>query len=152
MSLLAENEIDKTYTLEQFISMQSQDETTYKNFSIVHYRLNALFTEQCLLDYYMSELKAVCSKVTSFTVKDIDRYRYFPDILAYDLYGNVQLDYIVMLCNGMIDPKEFDFSRSVLYLPTKAVLNEFLSEIYNSEQTWRRINNDDLKREMAENS
>jgi len=148
MSLLAENEIDKTFTMEEFMAMQSQDETTYRLFSIVHFRQNVLYTEQCLIDFYLSELKSLCSKVTSFTVQDIDRYKYFPDILAYDLYGNVQLDYIVLLCNGMIDPKEFDFSRSTLYLPTKAVLNQFLTEVYKSEANWISINEYDLKEEM----
>jgi hypothetical protein len=100
----------------------------------------------------MKELRAICSKVTEFTVADIDRYKYFPDILAYDIYGNTQLDYIVMLCNGIIDPKEFDFSRSTLYLPAKSVLNQFLTEIANSEDDWISINTQDLKRELKENS
>ena len=115
-----------TYTLSEFISLGMQDEMTYRNFSIISYRMNTEFVDQNILDYYIKELKSVCMKITEFTNEEIKRYMYSPDLLAYDVYGSTQLDFIILLCNGMIDPKEF------------------LSKVYNSETDWMNLNRSEL--------
>lgn len=132
----AKNNPALTYTLSDFIAMKDQDELTYANFSIMNRSLSTEFVEQNILDYYLKELKSLCVKVNSITPEEKIKYIYAPDLLAYDIYGSVQLDFIVLLCNGMIDPKEFDFKRSYLLLPRPAELKEFLSMVYNAESTW----------------
>lgn len=139
------NDPSKTYTLQDFIDVGKQDEITYRNFSILRYAMQTEFAEQNILDYYLSELKKLCIKVNKITEEDIVRYKYNPDLLAYDIYGSTQLDFIILLCNGIIDPKEFDFKRKYLLLPTASILNEFLSKIYNSESSWIDINRAELK-------
>ena len=134
-----------TYTLSEFMDMKSQDELTYENFSIIRYEMQTKFAEQNIIDYYFRELKNICMKITSFTKEEIVKYRYAPDILAYDVYGSTQLDFIVLLCNGIIDPKEFDFKRKYLLLPKAAHLKEFLSKVYNSESGWLELNRAELK-------
>lgn len=141
----AKNDPALTYTLSDFISMGKQDEITYRNFSILRYNMKTEFAEQNILDYYLSELKNCCLKVTEFTEEEITKYKYAPDMLAYDIYGSVQLDFIILLCNGIIDPKEFDFKRKSILLPKKSVLNEFLSKVYNSESSWIDINRSEVK-------
>ena len=132
----AKNNPALTYTLSDFIAMKDQDELTYANFSIMNRSLSTEFVEQNILDYYLKELKSLCVKVNSITPEEKIKYIYAPDLLAYDIYGSVQLDFIVLLCNGMIDPKEFDFKRSYLSLPRPSELKEFLSMVYNAESTW----------------
>lgn len=139
------NDPSKTYTLQDFIDVGKQDEITYRNFSILRYAMQTEFAEQNILDYYLSELKNLCIKVNKITEEDIARYKYNPDLLAYDVYGSTQLDFIILLCNGIIDPKEFDFKRKYLLLPTSSILNEFLSRIYNSESSWIDLNRAELK-------
>ena len=134
-----------TYTLSEFISLGMQDEMTYRNFSIISYRMNTEFVDQNILDYYIKELKSVCMKITEFTNEEIKRYMYSPDLLAYDVYGSTQLDFIILLCNGMIDPKEFDIThRKYLLLPKATILKEFLSKVYNSETDWMNLNRSEL--------
>jgi len=138
------NDPAMTYTLSDFINLGTQDETTYRNFSILSYRMNTEFVDQNILDYYLKELKSVCMKITDFTPEEIIKYKYAPDLLAYDVYGSTQLDFIVLLCNGMIDPKEFDFKRKYLLLPRSSILKEFLSQVYNSETDWMDLNRSEL--------
>jgi hypothetical protein len=136
----AKNDPALTYNLTDFIDMGSQDEQTYENFSILTYMDGVEFSEKCIIDYYIDELKAISLKITTFTEEEINKYRYSPDLLAYDVYGSTQLDFIVMLCNGIIDPKEFDFKRNYLLLPRADVLKAFLSSVYNANGEWHDIN------------
>ena len=125
-----------TYTLPDFVQDGVSDEQTYKNFSITRNTLDAQFVDIDLIDFYIDELKAICVKVEKFTSEEIAEYKYHPDLLAYYLYGSTQLDFVLMLCNGIIDPKDFDFKRGYLLIPRKESLTTFLSEVFNAEKDW----------------
>lgn len=127
----------RTYTLSDFVDIGRQDELTYGNFSTLFRKSDTFsYSDQNILDYYIDELKSICKKVTKLTTDDIAKYKYSPDLLAYDLYGSTQLDFILLLCNGIIDPKEFDFKNSYLLVPPYEDLYNLLSSIYNAENTW----------------
>lgn len=145
--MVSRNDPALTYTLSDFVELGQQDEMTYSNFAIIRYKMSTEFAEQNVVDYYLSELKSICLKITSFTTEEIARYKYSPDLLAYDIYKSTQLDFIILLCNGIIDPKEFNFKRKYLLLPRASVLQEFLSQVYNSESDWLKINRTELKKE-----
>lgn len=134
-----------SYTLTEFVELGKQDELVYENFAILRMKDGIRFVEQTIIDYYMDELKKLCEKVDGITSDDIVKYRYAPDLLAYDVYGTTQLDFIVLLCNGTIDPKEFNFKRKYIMLPRKHILNEFLSAVYNSESVWLETNRSSLQ-------
>ena len=140
------------YTLEKFVNLGSQDELTYNNFSILSSANNITYTDQCILDYYIDDMKNSCKKVTELSSEEINKYKYRPDLLAYDVYGSTQLDFIVLLCNGIIDPKEFDFKKKYLMLPTKQYLNSLLSTIYSSESDWIDINRENMKKTSTSKS
>ncbi len=140
-----EHDPSKTYTLTDFIEYGKQDEMTYNTFSILSITNDITFSEQCITDYYMEELKSICEVIKNITEDEKARYRYRPDLLSYDLYGNTQLDYIILLCNGIIDPKEFDFKRGYIRLIPRGKLIRIMSEIYNSEYDWIRLNRSALK-------
>ena len=133
------NDPATTYTLSDFIAMKTQDELTYTNFGITDYKLGETFIEQSILDYYISELKSLCMKINSFTVEEISRYKYSPELLSYDIYGTTSLDFVILLCNGIINPHEMDFKQGFILLPKAAALSEFLSKVYNSESEWLSI-------------
>ena len=134
------NDPAKTYTIPDFIAMKSQDELTYANFAIFDYKFGETFVEQSIIDYYIQELKAICVKVDSLTVEEIAKYKYAPELLSFDIYNTTSLDFIILLCNGMIDPHEFNFKRKYLMLPKASDLSIILSAIYNSESNWIDIN------------
>lgn len=127
-----------TYTLTDFIKEGKSDNLTYNKFSIIRTTNYADMADQNMIDMYLDELKKLCIKIPieNITSEQIASYKYSPDLLAYDIYGTTQLDFIVLICNGIIDPKEFDFSFKYLVLPKASVLSQFLSDVYNSEKDW----------------
>lgn len=119
-----------TYTIDDFISMKIADETTYHNFSIVEVVDGIELLDHNVIEDYLDELQSICVEVP-LDQDQYNKYKYAPDLLAYDIYGSTQLDFIVMYVNDIIDPREFDMKK--IKLPYSSALKEFLSEVYNSE-------------------
>lgn len=101
---------DQTISVQDFIAMRTSDEITYYNFSIVEY-LNGydMFITNLLYDYD-DEFKDLTIYVKLTDVEKL-KYRYKPYLFAYDLYGSREMSFIIMMLNGIIDPKEFDFNK-----------------------------------------
>ena len=130
-----------TYTLDDFVELQSVDNMTYYNFSILEIIDGVQHLDHNLVEDYLKELEATC--VTwELSNEEMSRYRYNPDLLAYDIYGSVQLDFVILLLNDMIDPKDFD--RRKLKLPYASSLSIFLNTLYSKESNYineNRANN-----------
>ena len=122
-----------TTTLEDFIEMRSIDEMTYYNFSILEVINGVEHLNHNLIEDYLEELKSACITV-DLTLDQYKKYKYFPDLLSYDVYGSVQLDFIIMLLNDCIDPKEFD--KKTVILPYASVLASFLNTVYSKAQLY----------------
>ena len=112
-----------TYTLDQFIGMKYSDDITYHNFSIIEkIDDNIELVDHNIIEDYLDELESICVKC-ELTLEQYRKYKYKPDLLAFDVYGSVQLDFIIMLVNDMIDPKEFDLKT--IMLPYASALKAF---------------------------
>ena len=115
---------DQTITVQDFIAMKNSDEITYYNFSIVEY-LNGydMFITNVLYDYE-EELRDLSVFIKLTDVERI-KYRYKPYLFAYDLYGTREIAFIIMMLNGIIDPKEFDYNkiRVLRYNDLTAIIN-----------------------------
>ena len=115
---------DETITVQDFIAMKNSDEITYYNFSIVEY-LNGydMFITNVLYDYE-EELRDLSVFIKLTDVERI-KYRYKPYLFAYDLYGTREIAFIIMMLNGIIDPKEFDYNkiRVLRYNDLTAIIN-----------------------------
>jgi hypothetical protein len=124
-----------TYTLEDFVATGQSDQLTYSRFSIIEEINGVKFASYNILSDYIKELKQICIKIPkkNITQAQLARYKYNPDLLAYDIYGSTQLEFVVLYCNDIIDPKDFDFHNRYLYLPKASVLQQFLSTIYNAD-------------------
>lgn len=131
----------KTYTIDDFINMRDADDMTYYRFSILDKIDNVQHLDRNVVEEYLEDLERNALYVT-LTNEEFVRYKYNPDLLAYDLYGTVQLDFIILLINGMIDPKEFD--RKNIRLPKASVLKEFLSQVYAANSGYINQNRSDL--------
>lgn len=128
----------KTYTLDQFISMKNNDELTYKNFSILEVVNNIEFLDHNIIEDYIDELKSISVDVT-LEHDEYVKYKYCPDLLAYDVYGSVQLDFVIMFINDIIDPK--DFNKRTIKLPyASSVFKDILNRIYNAEANYINYN------------
>ena len=118
--------IAQTHTVQEFVNRKYEDELTYRNFSIVDYADKIELIDRNLISDYLPELLNICEDYR-MTVSEYKRYKYAPDLLSYDLYQTTQLDFLLMLLNDMIDPKEFNLKR--IKLPKVQLLNKFLSDI-----------------------
>ena len=124
MSTFSSLKADQTITVQDFIAMRSSDEITYYNFSIVEY-LNGydMFITSLLYDYD-EEFQDLIVYIKLTDVEKL-KYRYKPYLFAYDLYGSREISFIIMMLNGIIDPKEFDFDKIkvIRYNSLSIVLN-----------------------------
>lgn len=128
------------HTLEEFIAEKYNDQLTYRNFSILEKIDGIEVVSQCLVDDYLQELDKISLKIT-LSNDEYRKYKYAPDILAYDVYGSTQLDFVIMFINDMIDPKEFDLKT--IKLPYASLLNNVLNDIYNTNAGYIEQNRDD---------
>jgi hypothetical protein len=126
-----------TYTLESFIEMKVADDMTYYNFSILEINGNIQHLDRNVVEDYIPELEDLSVEI-KLTDDQFRKYKYAPDLLAYDLYGSVQLDFIILLVNDMVDPKEFD--RKTIKLPYASTLSKFLNSVYSGEYNYIAMN------------
>ena len=139
---------DKTITIEDFIALRNSDEITYYNYSIVEY-LNGydMFVTNLLYDYE-EELKSMAVTV-ELSDRERLKYRYKPNVLAYDLYGSVEAKFILMILNEVLDPKEFDFAKIKAVKPN--ALQLFLGRIEAVNSDYMTLNRSKLKADFKAN-
>lgn len=113
-----------TYNIDDFLKMQNLDTATYYNFSILEVYNGVEHLYWNLIDDYVEDLEVVKVKLDD---NQFNKYKYHPDLLAYDVYGSTQLDFVVLAVNDMIDPK--DFNRPNIYLPFATAMTNFLDKI-----------------------
>ena len=123
------------YTIEQFIDSDSGSRSiSYHNFSILDQKEidgeTVQFIDINILDDYLDEMKDLSVPV-QLSDKELAKYSYNPGLLAYDLYGSIELEFVILKLNGIIDPKDFDFPSIRLLEPQ--VMEDLLSNIYGSE-------------------
>lgn len=126
----------QSYTMEQFIALGKAVVLTYDKYSFKEILSNG--TEISILNVvndYIREMKE-SSLLIRFSEDEYRKYRYKPKLLCTDVYGSPELYYVILLINGIIDVKEFDYKS--LYMPTKDALNTFMSAIYNAEYKYIR--------------
>lgn len=135
---------DQAYSLEDFIAAGEDSAIiNYYNFSILQVErtvddtMEIQFTVDNLVNNYLDVFRDNAVKV-KLTDKEKRKYYYNPDLLAYDIYGTVELDYLVMIVNGIIDPKEFNMPE--LRLIQKSTLVALMSRIYNAENGYLQKN------------
>ena len=83
-----------------------------------------------VLDDYIDELKSYSVKYT-MSNEEYRRYKYRPDLFAYDVYGKVDYDFVIMLINGLNTEKDFN-KKTIYYIPEENV-DILLSFIRNAE-------------------
>ena len=139
------------HTVQEFIDSNTGSRAVnYHNFSILNQQdINnetLQFIDMNLVDDYMDELRDISVDV-QLSKKELLKYSYNPGLLAYDIYGSVELEFIILKLNGIIDPKDFDFPT--IKLIEISSLEEIMSNIYNAEIKFIRYNREINGIEMA---
>lgn len=68
------------------------------------------------------------------TITISPKYNLRPDLLAFDMYGNVNLAWVVLQFNNIVDVNEEFITGKVITLPTKKRL---VTEILNASPNFR---------------
>lgn len=140
---------DMTYNIDDFINMRSSDEVTYYNYSILEYIDGNEYLISNLLYDYEDELVDL-SVIATLTERQANKYRYKPWLLAYDLYGATECEFVIMTLNNIIDPKDFDFNKVRILKPNDLI--SVMGRIYSANETILNNNRSDIKTEIKNNS
>lgn len=131
MGLLNITDPGKTSTIEDFITFKDDVTVSYNNFSFKDKYDNIIYPIKNIVDDYIDELKKLLVEVTMSETEYL-KYRYKPKLLANDIYGNPELDFLIMAMNGMCNMKEFD--SKTIYLIRDIDLDNFITSIFNANK------------------
>lgn len=132
-------------SIQQFINNKPTIGTDYQNMSLVEERGNIQFPVVNLItDDYFDEFKKASVRV-ELTEDEILKYKYRPKLLAYDIYDNAELYYIILRLNDLYNVKDFNLGKKYLYLIPKAKLKDYLSDVYTQENANAKTFNDNHK-------
>ena len=123
----------KTTTIEEFIESGKQSTITYFNLSFIEKLSNGTWVSVLnVITDYLDELSDYTVNVELSGEEQLV-YFYKPKLLCYDIYGNPELYFIILLLNNMADVKEF--TKPVIKMLKKEHMNTLLGLIYNAEKT-----------------
>lgn len=122
---------EKSYTIEQFITFKDDDTASYNNLSFKDKYDNIIYPIKNIIDDYTDELNELLVDVV-MSESEFLRYRYRPKLLAFDIYGNAELDFLILAMNGMCNMKEFD-SKNIKLIKNKD-LDSFITSIFNANK------------------
>lgn len=122
---------EKSYTVEQFITFKDDDTASYNNLSFRDKYDNIIYPIKNIIDDYIDELNELLVDVV-MSESEFLKYRYRPKLLAFDIYGNSELDFLILAMNGMCNMKEFD-SKNIKLIKNKD-LDSFITSIFNANK------------------
>lgn len=120
-----------TTTIAEFIRSGSTVSLDYDRFSFLETMENETVVSVLnVINDYIEELRNAAVLV-HLDDAEYRKYVYKPKLLCYDIYGNPELYFVILLMNDMADVKEFN-KRNV-YMLTKDNMSMITSYIFNSE-------------------
>jgi hypothetical protein len=121
----------ETTTIEDFIESGKNISIDYTNLSFIDKMSNGTCVSVLnVINDYMTELKNACVTV-ELTQEQQWAYFYKPKMLCYDIYGNPELYFVILLLNDMADVKEF--TKPKIKMLRKDHMSILMGYIFNSE-------------------
>ena len=126
-----------TSSLDDFVDARTSSNTSYQTLSLVELinedsRLIEFPAYNVLNDYY-DELKDA-AVVINLSDEEYFKYRFRPKLLAYDLYNNTELGFIILILNELMSVKEFDLRQ--IKLISRSGLAAILTNIKSAESSF----------------
>lgn len=124
-----------TYTLDQFINCKSDTIMNYNNSSFLLPFDDGRIMQSTynVVSDYLDELRdSEYTQTVQLSDEELMKYKYKPKLLAYDLYGNGEAYFIILLINDMSSVKQF--TKDKLLLPTQSVMKTICSRILNANR------------------
>lgn len=141
MALTKNTSSGETSTIEQFIQYRTDDTVSYNNFSFKDKYGNIIYPIKNIIDDYTEELQELTVDIT-MSDSEFLKYKYRPKVLANDIYGNSELDFLILAINGICNAKEFDSKDiklirdddldNLVYGANKEDLDTYNSDIYST--------------------
>ena len=120
-----------TTTIAEFIRSGSTVSLDYDRFSFLETMHNGTVVSVLnVINDYIDELRNA-SVLVHLDDAEYRKYVYKPKLLCYDIYGNPELYFVILLMNDMADVKEFN--KKNIYMLTKENMSILTSYIFNSE-------------------
>lgn len=120
-----------TTTISEFIRSGSTVSLDYDRFSFLETMHNGTVVSVLnVINDYIDELRNA-SVLVHFDDAEYRKYVYKPKLLCYDIYGNPELYFIILLMNDIADVKEFN--KKNIYMLSKENMSILTSYIFNSE-------------------
>lgn len=122
-----------TITIQEFIQSKPLVNVDYQSFAFAerHDDIEFPFLNIITIDY-LDDFKDASVEV-SVSDNEYKKYRYKPKLLAYDVYDNSELYYIIMAINNKYNIKDFNLTTRKVNLISKSKLYDMLKSIYRAE-------------------
>lgn len=121
---------EETYTVEQFISSAPTNQISYSKLCI-YQKINTVYmATHNVLNDYRKEIRDATVTI-KLSDEEYRKYRFRPKLLAYDIYGDTELYFMILFANNICNVKEFDSKK--IKMIKYDTLQTILSSIYNSE-------------------
>lgn len=135
---------EATYTLDQYIACQSDTSICYNNLSFIDQYSDIKFNTYNVLSDYADIIRSEYCLTVTLDAEQMLKYKYKPKLLCYDIYGNGELAFIILIINDMYSAKQF--TKNKLYMPTKQEMAEITKKIYNTNKSCISIYNEKNKK------
>ena len=122
-----------TYTQDQFIACQSDNNFCYNNLSFIDQIDNIKYNIYNVASDYIDEIVNNYCVNVELTDDQLSKYMYRPKLLCYDVYGAQELYYLILIINDICSVKEFTKKRIIL--PTKVNMPTITKAIMNSNRS-----------------
>ena len=122
----------KTYTLDQFQSCGSDTVMCYHNLSFTDIHNGIEYDTYNVFSDYLDEIKDEYCLTVVLTDDQLIQYMYRPKLLCWDIYGNTELAFMVVLINDMCSIKQFN--RKKILMPKKDNMALIIKYIFNANK------------------
>lgn len=135
------NSFKDVSTLSETIQNGTGKSITLYNTSILSKVENVEYSISNIIYDYADELNAA-KELYTLSDSELSRYSMRPDLLSYDIYNNLEYEFIILFLNDIIDPREF--TKSDVYLIDIDTLNSILESIVAKEEDFVNYNRNNL--------
>lgn len=140
----------ETASMEDFVLSKTSSANSYHSFSLIDLvktdgDTNIAFPVFNVLNDYFDEIREKRIKI-ELNDNEYVKYRFRPKLLAFDLYGNTELAFLILELNDIFSPRDFDLRE--LYLLRKDTLTSMLTSIKSSESVFLEKYNSDAENEI----
>lgn len=146
---LSEMQMGQEMTIKEYISNYQSEDIRFSEFFLKEVLVpdkgeKILVNFSNLIIKYMPELKSLKIKVT-LTNDEYERYKFNPKRLAYDIYGNTELWFLILEANEL--KSAIDFDLKTLYLFQTSIVDK-MSRILNLELVSKDFNIEEISEKL----